>query len=120
MDATKANFAGFGPFWHLGDRGSIAFRLPKVPDAFVTVLGQCPLQSGCSSVGTFARNQLAKCNSPGAIRYCDQVAQSGEIAFLLPQHGTADLAIFANEGELLRLYRLAERHCPPWNVNVRR
>ena len=116
MNVSKAAFAGFGPFWHLGDRGSIAFRMPRATDTFEAVLKQCPLHPGCSSVGSFTRYQLAKGNSPGAIRYCDEVAQDGEIAFLLPRFGTPFFNVFAPENELLRLYCLADKHCPSWNV----
>lgn len=116
MIVSKASFAGHGPFWHLGDRGSIVFHLSCMPEDFDLILKQCPLSPGSTSVGWFSRSTLAKVNSAEAIRYCDQVVQNGEIAILLPQSGTDFLALFAPENELLRLYCLAKRHCPRWNV----
>jgi hypothetical protein len=117
LDLSKAAIAGFGPFWHLGERGSIALRTPRLPSNMVAILQDSPLQPGCTAPGIFNRYQLAKGNSPGAIRYCDEVAKCGEIAFLLPRQGTDHLCLFAPEDELPQLFGLALRNCPPWNVN---
>ena len=118
IDVSKAVFAGFGPFWHLNERGSIAMRIPRMPSNMVAILKDCPLDPGCSAPGIFNRYQLAKGNSPGAIRYCDEVANSGEFAFLLPRYGTDHISVFAPENELPQLFSLALRHCQPWNVNT--
>jgi hypothetical protein len=117
LDPSKVIFTGYGPFWHLDDRGSIAMRMPRLPQDLDAVFQRCPLHPGCTEHSIISsRNMLAKGNSSGAIRYCEQLIDSGEYAFLLPV-GTQYVALFAQDDELFRLYRLAQKLCRPWNVN---
>jgi hypothetical protein len=118
IDVGKVAFAGFGSFWHLADRGSIAMRMPAPPDNLGSIMSRCPLSPGCTSPSFMSRRSLKRTTSPGAIRYCEHVVDRGEFAFVYPSCISV-LSVFAAPADLRLLYHLAESNCRPWNVNNR-
>jgi len=114
FDLSSDILSGHERFWHAGAgaRGSIALRLPCLPNNFIEILMHC---SRPGSAVLSSRYQLTKGDSAGAIRYCDEVVDSGEFAFLFSaSNGIQHLSVFAPAHELERLYRLALDWCRPF------
>jgi hypothetical protein len=111
FDLSRELLTGHERFWYApGGRGSIVLRVPDLPDTIVEILMHCSLGGAWGS-----RYQLAKGNSAGAVRYCYQVIDAGEFAFLFSASNSIQcLSIFAPSEEIERVYRLAAEWCRPF------
>ena len=116
LDLSRDAIAGNESFWHAtaGRRGSIAIRLPLLPADMVQIFRHCSRLPGCDEPAVLSsRYQLSKSDSPGAIRYCDDVIDGDEYAFLFSAtNGIEYMSVFARAEELEKLYQLAAEECP--------